>query len=247
MNVPSFLTLKGDSLIYNGDGEFLFYIPEDYFGEEKVNPIAQIVGKYVTTLGICDWALVTKNGTVSEAKPFKFPTIFMCKPDSIEKVKNLKLNNTKGKDYRILHFKNGDEVVTDINVPQIIDNVLNMFGMAVINGNKLPNTVPYDKLHEYFTESMELNGSSYGLNMQLFGIMISESCRNPNDLSQPFRYTAMNDMTAYQQISIKTIPKYISPYQAITSEQFDESLMAAVILSDKENTKPSPLEKIITT
>ena len=244
MNVPSFLTLKNNSLLYNGDGEFLFYIPEDYFGNTK-NPIAQIIGQYVSTVGICDWAIVTKNGTIGEAKPFKFPTIFMCKPNNIEKVKNYKLNGTKAKDYRILHFKHGDEVISDVNVPKIIDNVMSVFGMAIINGNKLPNTIPYDKLQEYFTESMELNGSSYGLNMQLFGIMISESCRDANDISKPFRLGNMKSMTDYQQVSIKTIPNYISPYVALTSEMFDESLMAAILLSDEENNKRSPLEKIV--
>lgn len=244
MNVPSFLKLKDNSLLFNEDGEFLFYVPETYFGETK-NPIAQIIGQYVTTLGILDWAIVSKNGTVGEAHPFKFPTIFMCKPDSIEKVKNLKLNNTKGMDYRILHFKMGDEVISDIHVPQIIDNVMSMFGMAIINGNKLPNTIPYDKLHEYFPEAMELNGSGYGLNMQLFGIMISESCRNPKDISEPFRYTKINNMTDYNQVSIKAIPKYISPYVALASETFDESLMAAVLLSDDDDPRVSPLEKVV--
>ncbi len=243
MNIPSFLKLSGTSLLYNEDGELLFYLPETYFGDTKT-PIAQVIGQYVTTLGIFDWALVTKSGTISEAKPFKFPTIIMCKPTSIEKVKNLKLNGLKGRDYRILHFKMGDEVISDINVPQIIDNAMTMMGAAIINTNKLP-MVRYDKLHEYFPESMNLNGGDYGVNMQLFGIMISESCRDSEDLSKPFRLGKMKSMTDYRQVSIKTIPNYISPYVAFTSETFDESLMAAVLLSDDENVKSTPLEKVL--
>ena len=43
------------------------------------------------------------------------------------------------------------------------------------------------------------------------------------------------------------IPKYISPYQAITSENFDEALRAAVLLKDEVDSTPiSPLEKIVT-
>ena len=29
--VPSFLTRDGDALLFNGDGELIFYIPETYF------------------------------------------------------------------------------------------------------------------------------------------------------------------------------------------------------------------------
>ena len=248
MKLPVFLKQVDSSLIYSDDGELLFYIPENYFGEVKKNPIAQIIGQYVSVIGIFDWAIVTKNGTISKAKPFKFPTIILCKPSSIEKVKGLKLNDLKARDYRILHFKNGDEVISDINIPQIIDNVETEFSMMVITGNKIPHTVPYDKLHEYFPDAMELNGNNYGLNMQMFGIMISELCRDPKDLSKPFRLGKMENMTDYQQVSIKTIPNYISPYVALTSENLDESITASVLLSDEpdKSIKYSPLEKVVT-
>lgn len=245
MKIPVFLKQKENSLLFSEEGEFLFYLPETYFADVKKNPIAQIIGQYVSTIGICDWALVDKNGNVGEAHPFKFPSIFLCKPSYIEKVKNLKLNDYKPMDYRILHFKKDDEVITDINVPQIIDNAELVNGMLSIVSGKLPRSVPYDKLHEYCPESLELNGSGYGLNMQLFGIMISELCRDPNDLSKPFRHSSMNSMNNYQQISVKMIPKYTSPFVALTSENLDESLMASILLSDEKDIKYSPLEKII--
>lgn len=245
MELPSFLSQKENSLVYNGDGEFLFYIPESYFGNSK-NPIAKMVGYYVSTMGVMDWAIMDKHGKVSESHPFKFPTIILCKPDNIEKVKNLKLNNNKGMDYRVLHFKNGDEVISDINIPQIIDNVEVLFRLMVITGNKMPNTVPYDQFHKYFPESMKLNGGSFGINMQLFGVLASRVCRDPNDLSKDFRYTTMKDKTGYKQISVKQVPKYTSPYVALTSENWDESLMAAILIDDKD-VKYSPMEKVVTT
>lgn len=248
MKIPVFLKQKDNALLFSGEGEFLFYLPESYFADVKKNPIAEVIGQYVSTVGICDWALVNKNGKVGEAHPFKFPTVFLCKPYEIEKVKNLSLNNYPPMDYRILHFKEGDEVVSDINVPQIIDNAELVQGMISIVSGKLPKSVPYDKLHEYCPEALELNGSGYGLNMQLFGIMISELCRDNKDLSKPFRHSSMNNMNGYQQISVKMVPKYTSPYVALTSENLDESIMAAVLLSDEpeENIKYSPIEKIIT-
>lgn len=247
MKLPAFLSQKDNSLVYNGDGEFLFYLPESYFADVKKNPIAMIIGQYVSTVGICDWAIMNKDGKVGESHPFKFPTIILCKPSKIEKVKNLQLNDYRSMDYRVLHFKNGDEVISDINIPQIVDNAELVNGMISITSGKLPRSIPYDKLHEYCPESLELNGSGYGLNMQLFGIMISELCRDPHDLSKPFRHSNIDNMNNYQQISVKMIPKYTSPYVALTSENLDESIMASILLSDEpeKDIKYSPLEKII--
>lgn len=242
--LPGFLSQKGNTLVYNGEGEFLFYIPESYFGKTK-NPIAKIMGYYVSTLGVMDWAIMSANGKVSKSHPFKWDTILLCKPDSIEKVKDLKLNDQKGKDYRILHFKKGDEVISDVNIPEIIDNVETLFRLMIVTGAKIPHTVPYDHFYEYAPDSMELNGGSFGINMQIFGVLASEMCRDPNDLSKPFRHTKMTDMTAYQQISIKQVPKYTSPYVALTSENWDESLIAANLMDDS-NIKDTPMEKIIT-
>lgn len=241
MEIPKFLKQEGDALIFNQEGELVFYIPEEFFS----NNIAEIAGSYVSTIGICDYAIVSANGKIGEVKPFRFPTVFLCKPSSIEKVKKLRLGNTSGdKDYRVLHFVKGDEVISQTRVPQIIDNVETFFRLMVITG-RIPTTISYDKGHEYFPENMELNGSSYGLNMQLFGILWSELCRDPKDISKPFCTTSMSNMNGYKPVSIKATPNYVSPYVAITSENFDESLRSAVLIGD-EDIKYSPLEKVVT-
>jgi len=247
MDKVPFLKRVENSLIYNEDGELLFYIPEDYFTDSK-NPIAQIVGENIITIGILGWTLAKSNGAVDtdKVKPFVYPTYISCKPSSIEKISNLVLNKTTPKDYRVLHFKKGDQVISDCYTAQDIDNTMYVLNMTFINGNKMPTIMRYDKMHEILPYSIELNGSSFGMNMQFFGLLCSESFRNPKDLSEPFRYTNMNDMTAYKQLSIDDIPKHISPYVALTSNNFDESLMAAMIMSnDVDNIKPSPLEKVV--
>lgn len=244
--VPNFLRLKDEKLLYDGDGELLLYVPDAYFTDSK-EPYAEIIGESVSTFGLIDWALVSPNGKVGESKPFMLPTIFTCKPTSIEKVKDLSLKGTKKRDYRVLHFKHDAEVISDINVAQFISNVMKLFNLLIVYAGKTPNTIPYDKIHEYLPKCMELNGSSFNLNMQIVGILMSESCRNPHNLAEPFRFSKMNDMTDYVQVSIKNLPKYISPYVAFTSENFDESLMAAVLNSDEaeENIKHTPLEKVL--
>lgn len=239
--IPNFLKRQGDSLLFDlPDSEFIFYVPEDFFGNEK---IAVIVGTQVSMIGICNYTIIDKNGKNNGLHPFTFPTIFLCTPYKIEKLKGVKLTSDSEKsDYRLLRFRQGDMVVNSIKVPQIIDNVETFFKMFFIT-SKIPTTIPYDQLQNYFPENIKLNGSSYGINMQQFGMAISEVARDKKDMSKPFRLSGSTDMHDYKPVSIKTIPNYISPFVSITSENFDESLMGAVL---SKESKYSPLEKVLT-
>ena len=163
-------------------------------------------------------------------------------------MKNFSINETPPNDYRVLHFKKGDEAISDVNVPEIIDNVENFFRMMVVVENKLPSTIPYSKGHEYFPENMDLNASGYGLNMQLFGLIWSELCRDPKNLYNPFRLSELSKRSdfGYKHISVTEGPKFVSPYTSLTSQNWDEALMAAVDMSAKGQHKYSPLEKVVT-
>lgn len=241
MEIPSFLEQKGDALVFALDGEFVYYVAEEFFD----TGIAEISGSYVSLIGVCDYAIISPSGKSSEVKPFRFPTVFLCKPYDIEKAKNIKIGKSnKEKDYRILHFKEGDEVVSQVKVPKIVDNAEDFYRLFVITG-RIPTTIRYDVGHEYFIENGELNDISYGLNMQLFGIIWSELCRDPDDLSRPFCLTDMKNMNGYEPVSIKATPNYVSPYVALSSEQLDESIRSAILIDDKD-IKYSPLEKIVT-
>ena len=248
MKVPSFLKLDNNTLYYNeNDGsELAYYIPEAYFAKTSKTAIAKILGSIVSTLGIFDWVIVDKNGKLGKFHLFKFPTVFLCKPNRIEKIKEFSINGARPVDYRVLYFTYGDEAVCNINVPQVIDNVEVFFNMMIVVSNRMPNTIPYDHLQDYFPESMSLNAKGYGLNMQLFGMLISEICRDPDDITRSFRLSKMKSMTDYRQISIKQVPKFISPYMALTSDNWDESLMSAITLSASNIDAESPIERVVT-
>jgi hypothetical protein len=47
-------------------------------------------------------------------------------------------------------------------------------------------------------------------------------------------------------IDIRQVPKFLSPYQALVSENWDEAVQSAILMKDKEDTMESPLEKIVT-
>lgn len=236
-NVPKFLKRDGDSLLFNESGQFVFYVPETYFDRGD----AEIKGEYINLLGILDYTIFNEKGSNIGLKRFYFPTVFLCKPSRVEKIKNIKLKEaTEKSDYRMLIFEKGDAVVVSTKVPQNIANVEDFYRIFLTG--KLPTTIPYDKLHDYFIESIELNGSSYGMSLQMFGIVVSEMCRDAKDPSVAFRHTKFKDQMAYRAISIKDLPKYISPSSSISSENWDLGVMGAIMNPTDTN---SPMEKLL--
>ncbi len=226
-----------DKLIFTGDGTLIYYVPEKFF---NINA-ASAIGEYIELMGVFSYGLYDKNGKQLSLKPFKCPTMIRCKPSSITKESKFHLQGTSEEAaYRFLHFKNGDELICSLKEPKDVDNV-EKFTTLLMRAN-LPETIPYNELHEYILENAELNGFNYKISPQIIGILISELCRSKSDLSKPFRFSDMKSMTDYKAISILQVPKYTSPYTAITSENADEAIAAAMTV--KSNIS-SPLEKIM--
>lgn len=244
--VPSYITKKDDSVYYTGKGEFLFYIPEKYFDMA----FAVSNGEFIDTMGILLYSVKeTENSDpTKKLKTFKLPTRFTTKPGRIEKVRKLKLLNLDEEDYRILYYSNNkeDKIMVSTNVPQDIENVEEFYRMFVKTGN-IPRYIPYNEIQEYFYESMRLNGGNYNTNWQLFGMLISELCRDKNDYSIPYYASSAykkGDMLSYKSIAIRDVPKYVSPFSAITSENWNEAIINSINMGEKDEIS-APLEKIM--
>lgn len=236
--IPNFLKRDKDKILFNGEGQFIFYVPEIYFERN----CAIIIGDMVNLIGILDYTILDKNGKNNGLHLFRFPTVFLTRPGEIEKIKDVQLTKYSDRqDYRLLKYNKGDEIVISVRVPQLADNIDQFYKMFI--SSKLPTTIPYDKLYEYFPENVRLNGNDYGINLQLFGIVTSELCRDPKDPKKLFRHTDMKDMTAYRFINIKEVPNYVSPFTAITSENWNESMINAINSKDGE-AKYSPMESL---
>ena len=80
------------------------------------------------------------------------------------------------------------------------------------------------------------------MSLQMFGIVVGEMCRDPKDPSKAFRHTKFRDQRSYKAISIKDLPKYISPNSSINSENWDLGVIGAIM---NPTDADSPLERLL--
>lgn len=236
--MPKFIKEKNGGYAFNGEGTFVFYVPEKFF-ETKM---AIFNGEYIELFGICCYAIHNKDDKpVSGLHNFKFPAFFVTKPDDIEVVKGIKLTkNTDPQDYRLLKYHNDSMIVVSKEVVVDSGNLDDWY--RILQYGNIPNTIPYDQLQEYFLRNIELTENKYSVSLQIIGVLISEIARSSKDSSIPYRMSGSTDMTDYRMINIRDIPREISPFTAITSETWDKALMAGMTVG---NNGESPLEKIM--
>lgn len=247
-NLPNWMSLKNDSLFYTGAGEFIFYVPESFFEHNH----AIIEGDIVHLMGILNWIIIKDGEDPSKmslkSKPFNWPTAISTKPGSMEKVKGLKIvESQKAQDFRIFRYSNNgeDQILSTIHNVQDIVNVEECMSIFEITG-KIPPGISYYDLLYYYIDPMRLNGSDYGITAQEFGLLYSEICRSPHDYSVPFRLTKDldKDPYCYVPVSAKQISKLVSPFTAITTENWDKAVISSAIIDDKD-IKDTPMEKIM--
>jgi hypothetical protein len=247
--IPSFTKRDGNALVYNGTGNLQYCIPENYF----TSGYARVEGAFVRLLGSFMYRINTGNKPSNTFKTFSWATVFLCRPSSIDKVKETELVQGQGvADYRILTFEPGDQLVTNVFTPQNTDNVNEILSLHVKTG-KIPNTIPYNELYNYIYEAINLNGGNFNIHSQIMGIIYSKICRDPDDIYKPFRMSKAidKDMRFYKCISVIEAARYISPFAALMSVNFDDAVVSSVVLSDdvetgKRESVYSPLEQVLT-
>lgn len=239
MDIKKFLKFNGDGYEFTGDGEFVFYVPAFFFDKKY----AVMKGEYIDIFGLLNYTIRDKSGKNNGLHMLKFPSVFTTKPSRIEKVTNIKLTkNTKEMDYKLLIFKKGDLIIAHNKVPQVVEYCEMFFKMFIYAD--IPATLQYEEIPSLFNANMKINGFSYGLNMQLFGILVAELYRDPTDKNKLLRNSSNKDFnTNYQAITVFDAPKNISPYVAVTSQNWDKAVVSAIMT---KNNKYSPLERLFT-
>ena len=238
MGLPSFLKTTNNKVIFDDDGEMIYYVPEKYFNTNS----AKIIGESVEVMGLFNYDVIYKSGKRMGVKNFVYPTMIKCTPTKITKETNYKITSkSEPADYRLLHFSKGAEAICNTMLPESVINC-ELF-LALLMSAKLPPTISYAETHNVIIDNAAINGIKYGINAQMFGIVVSELYRDSKDITKPYRLSGATSMTDYQQTSIKNIPKYTSPFASITSENADESIAYAI--TNKGGVEESPVEKIM--
>lgn len=236
--LPNFLKRDGESILFNADGEFVFYVPEVFF--ESKYAVAE--GEFISVLGILQYQLFDSNGkAIGKMKEFKLPSTFITKPCDIDKVKDADLGDGRKLDVRVLKYHKGDQIIVSTKIPQLTSNIESFFKLFI--SGKQPKFIPYNEIQNYYLEAAQINGMNYGVTTQLLGVVISELYRDPSDLSKPYRLSKDFNNKNYEPINILEVPKYISPYTAFTSQNFDDAIVSA---ATNKNDTYSPLEKLLT-
>lgn len=255
--LKKFLKEKDDSLYFKGEGEFLLFVPEIFFSRNH----AIVNGDVIDLIGVLNYMVLDKidpnldiakelsSSKGKTVKRFYYPSAFSTRPQRMEKVKNIKLRpNAPSEDYRVLHYQDNDhdQIFVSLQVPQDIANVEELMSIFV-NTGKIPYGIKYDELHNYFIDSMTLNGGNFKTNIQIFGVIVSELARDPHNINKPFRLSSNfeKDPYSYRPISIKEIAKITSPFTSMVTENWDEAVINAGLI-DNEDAISTPMEPIMT-
>lgn len=233
--IPYFLKEDGLKVLFNLHGkELIFFIPRIFLDR---NYYQKFEGK-IGILGIFNYTIRDiKTGKDEGLFTFNYPTKFWTIPSDTTNIAQLEYDGLPVDDYTLFRYRTGDVVIESSEVVEDIANTELFY--TIYTTGKLPSTIDYDKIHEYFLDNIKYNGSSYGVNIQLFGMIIGETAISKNN--NKFRYTEMEDMNNYNIQNIKMLPKTVSAYSAYTSEVYDESIVNASLINKSTS---SPLEKM---
>ena len=236
---PKYLKKDGDAITFDGKGKLKIFIPQKQF---DLN-VATFSGKICNFFGVVPYCVEDEHGKKSKLYKINCPTQLQCIPSSIETIRDVKLTKySKNQDYKVLIFEKGAKVILSTAVPKNVANAEKLINLFIITGN-IPDTIPYDQIQDYIEANMKLNGESYNVPLQLWGIIVSECCRSRKDSAIPFRLSGTNDMYDYKSISVKNVSKMVSAFSAFQSENFDDSVIHAMT---NKKAVDSPLEKVLT-
>jgi hypothetical protein len=240
---PSFLEkLPNDSVIFTCPHAEII-LPEDYF----VHNIAEIVGKEVDMFGLFH-ILVWNTFDIEAEKPkkyfYKFKSRIRSIPSSIEEGRG-----EDGNKQRTLHFNEGSTFISNINLQPNVDVARQMLDIMTLG--YLPNIISYDEIAEYWTNVNLYNGISLdSMSQTSIEMMVASLCRDPKDLSRPFRYKLKEDpktnLYDWKILNIRRLPRYSNTWASLISGD-PRGNIVSVISREREGKGQleSPIEKAI--
>lgn len=240
----SFFKQEKKQVIFTGHYMEVF-IPSTYFDGNKN---AKEIGDRVETLGIFYFKVYDKDKKNPKTYFNNFSSMIETVPAHIthnqtKKIKGLEDN------FSVLSYYTGDTFITSTDVIQKSAYTTNF--IKLLNAGKLPSNIPYEEYLDLILNNLKINRTNLNVPSSAIELVISELCRDKDDLTKSFRYKAGNPNTkdsshGYNLVNITTIPGHNSTFTAISFQDIDFSMVNAVNKA-KRNSKESisPIEKTI--
>jgi hypothetical protein len=241
---PNFLEKLADGSVIFTCPHAEIIIPQDYFDHN----IAEIVGKEVDMFGLFN-ILVWETPDIEDETPkkyfYKFKSRIRTVPSSIEEGKR----NEEGAKQTILHYNEGATFIVTVNLQKSIDVARQM--LDIMTWGYLPNIIPYEEIAAYWTDVNIYNGVNLDTMSQIsIEMMVATLCRDPDDLSRPFRHRLRDDPKidhhAWKILNIKRLPRYSDTWSSLISGDPRGNLVS-VISRQRQGKKQreSPIEKAV--
>jgi hypothetical protein len=241
---PDFLEKLPDGSVIFTCPHAEIILPQDYFDRG----IAEIVGKEIDMFGLFN-ILVWKTPDIEEETPskyfYKFKSRIRSVPSSIEEGKR----NENGQKQVILHYNEGATFIVTINLQTTVDVARQM--LDIMTNGYLPNIIPYSEIAVYWTDTNIYNKVSLDAMSQIcIEMMVATLCRDPDDMSRPFRHRLREDPNLgehdWKILNIKRLPRYSDAWSSLISGDPRGNIVS--IISRERQGKPkreSPLEKAV--
>lgn len=233
-------------LLYAKDGkihcnEYVeIYIPKSYFE----SGFAQNVGASIETFGLC-YIKSFPNGNDGPIKLFNVPTVINL---IIYDFSNTSIS-IYGKEIDVLALKYPkDSYIMNQSVVKGRE-VAESFLATVLNG-KLPLTLKYDDLIDFWWRNLEISGVSFKVPSKIYEMVLAAIYRDPSNLKRRYgqKYGSQTNPNGhdYATGNVRSVVRNLSTFSGMIFEDISSMITSGIDNSLNEIQEPeSPLEKII--
>lgn len=239
----NFLKTIGD-VVYVDVPILRIFIPKSYF--EK--GMAKYVGERVNTFGIFKFATYNSDAPTSKGTvhSFKYPAMVNV-PFVDQDNQYLDLGEGGKMNYVVLTLEKGMIFLENVNHIKNHENVEAFLNH--LNYSRVTN-LKYSEMINIFHKVNSMNGVKIGTTSVILEMMISELCRNPNNLGESFRFALNKNKDigdlAYRMVGIKNLPHFNSTFTSLAFEDLSKGILMSVKRTKTgEQEEYSPIEKSI--
>ena len=232
-----------ENYIYLEDKYMEFYIPMYYFDEKK--KFALEFNDHISVFGLFTVGIF--NGTsFKEFRSMNNPYMIHVYTYDTE-IRDIDLPGEGITSCKVLKFYQGNKIM---NNAIIIDSDNAVQFLKVLNGGKIPHSIPYSKIHQVWKKNQEMSGVDFGVRNEVEEMIISVCYRNRNNMAQKFCKSYGSDLSVsdfdYTTANIRQICQYAATFTALTFEDLD-SMVTTSLNRTREKTEEAftPVEDII--